>query len=134
MAFVLDASVTMAWTFPDERSEIADAALELLQTEQAMVPALWWFEIRNVLIMGERRGRFDAVATVTALARLAQFSIQVDSAPDETSLLDLARRHRLTIYDAAYLEIATRRGIKLATLDKAMRAAAQADGISLVMA
>lgn len=132
MAFVLDASIALAWAFSDERSDAADTALKLLRTEQGLVPALWWFELWNALVTGERRNRIDRAATSVFLARVAQLSIQTDPAPNEATLLEIARRHRLTAYDAAYFELATRRGLKLATLDKGLLAAAKADGVPLV--
>lgn len=132
MAFVLDASIALAWAFPDEQSDVADTALKLLRTEQGLVPALWWFEVCNALIAGERRARIDRANTAAFLARVAQLPIQTDRTPNEMAVLDAARRHRLTVYDAACFELAVRRGVELATLDKHLLAAAVADGVPLV--
>ena len=132
MAFVLDASVTLAWAFADEAHPTAEAALDLLQTEDGAAPALWWFELRNALLAGERRHRIDQATTSAFLRRLARLPIQIDRTPDEATLLDLARRHRLTVYDAAYLELAQRRGLPLATLDQELLQAASDAGVALV--
>jgi predicted nucleic acid-binding protein len=131
MTFVLDASVALAWVLPDERHEVAEAALERLDAEDGVAPALWWFELRNALVTNERRGRLDPTQTGAVLQGLARLPVDLDRSPDEGLLLDLARRHRLAVYDAAYLELATRRGLALATLDEDLRGAATADGIAL---
>jgi predicted nucleic acid-binding protein len=113
MPFALDASVVLAWVFPDEEGgAVAEAALDRLDGDHGTAPALWWFEVRNALIAGERRQRLNARAT--------------------GSLLDLSRRYRLTVYDAAYLEVAHRHGIPLATTDNALRGAARRIGVALV--
>jgi predicted nucleic acid-binding protein len=132
MTFVLDASVALAWALPDERHSVAEAALERLDVEDGVAPALWWFELRNALVANERRGRLDPAQTGAILQNFARLPIGLDRIPDEGLLLDLARRHRLTVYDAAYLELATRRGLTLATLDKDLQQAATAGGVSLL--
>ncbi len=132
MAFVLDASTVLTWAFPDEQTQVADLALERLGTENALAPALWWFEVRNALLAGERRGRLDQAGTATFLLRLARLPIVIDHAPDETTLLALARRYRLTAYDAAYLELAVRTGSMLATTDADLIAAAPHAGVTLL--
>jgi predicted nucleic acid-binding protein len=96
------------------------------------VPALWWFEVRNALAVNERRGRLGEADTAAFLRALARLSIGFDRSPDEAALLALARRHRLTVYDAAYLELAQREGLPLATLDAALRDAAAASGVALL--
>ncbi len=131
MALVLDASIVLAWAFPDEQNSIADAALERLATQDATVPAHWWFEVRNALLAGERRGRLDEPATASFLRRLARLPISVDHAPDGVGLMALARRYRLTVYDAAYLELALRTGCVLATTDKDLVADAPRAGAAL---
>ncbi len=130
MSFVVDASVTAAWCFPDENQALADAALDELRNRGAMAPAIWRFEVRNLLIIGERRGRIDAQGTALFLRDLASLHITVDTDPDETVVMTLSRDHRLTVYDAAYLELATRSGLPLATLDRSLAAAAQRAGIA----
>lgn len=132
MPFVIDASVAASWLLPDELDARAEQAYALLDSDQALVPGLWWFEIRNVFLTCERRGRIDAQQSRRALALLSGLPIQLDHAADGGLLLDLARRHRLSAYDAAYLELAHREGLSLATLDEALARAAAADSIPLI--
>ena len=132
MPFVLDASVTAAWCFPDEKSGTAQVALDRLTGDEAVVPALWWFEIRNILVVNERRGRIDPSETIAFLADLERLPLRIDREPDGEVVLALARKHGLTAYDAAYLELARRLGEPLATLDKALANATRADGVPLV--
>ncbi len=108
---------------------MASLALERLRTDEALVPALWWFEIRNVLIVSERRGRIGEDDTATFLRALSRLGVTVDRAPEEHMVLAIARRHRLTVYDACYIELAQREGIALATLDGALGRAARAQGV-----
>lgn len=124
MEFVLDASITASWAFLDETSPIATLALTRLRTGSAHVPGIWWFEIRNTLIMGERRNRITATDTVAFLHDLSHLDIASDRAPDGARILHLARLHRLTVYDAAYLELSERLALPLATLDTALRRSA----------
>jgi predicted nucleic acid-binding protein len=132
MPFVLDASVALCWAFADEEHPIASAALDRLEKGKAHVPAVWWFEVRNSLVMNERRGRLSEAGTASFLRNLAQLAIRIDRAPEEAALLILARQHRLSIYDAAYLELAQREGLMLATLDTALRHAAMTVGVPLL--
>jgi predicted nucleic acid-binding protein len=134
MPFVLDASVTACWAFEDENDTLADVALDRLNKDEAFVPALWRFEIRNTLIVGERRGRKSEADSNLFLTRLARLPISFDGSPQDNDVMTLARRHRLTVYDAAYLELARRRGEPLATLDRRLAAAASAEGVALVAA
>ena len=111
MPFALDASVAACWAFDDEDHPVATLALDRLRREEAWVPSLWWFEIRNTLIVNERRGRLTEGDTANFLRVLSRLGVVVDRLPDEAELLMLARRHRLSIYDAAYLELARRQGL-----------------------
>ncbi|WP_196804873.1 type II toxin-antitoxin system VapC family toxin [Methylopila sp. M107] len=129
---MVDASVTSCWLLPDESDARAAAAYELLDDGDALAPALWWFEARNVLVVSERRGRIDAEAVEQAFAIIAKLPIEIDREPNDVAVLRLARRHRLTVYDAAYLELALRRGAPLATLDDALAKAAQIEGVALI--
>jgi predicted nucleic acid-binding protein len=97
-----------------------------------VAPALWWFEVRNALVQGERRGFFTERGTTRFLRDLSRLAITVDRAPSEPGILTLARRHRLTLYDAAYLELALRKAWPLATLDEALASAARGESVSLV--
>jgi len=132
MPFVLDASVVACWAFADENHPIADFALERIRTDEACVPALWWFEIRNILIVNERRKRVTERDTAAFLRHLARLRVTVDRSPEEADVLTLARRHRLSVYDASYLELACRDGVSLATLDNQLEAAASAAGVNLL--
>jgi predicted nucleic acid-binding protein len=133
---VLDVSLSCAWCFADEASDGAWAILERLQTSRAQVPALWLWETANVLLQAERRGRISPAASRTFLGLLEGLPISVDQQPTTASAwhdtLALARSHRLTSYDAAYLELALRRGLPLASRDKALQAAARAEGVPLL--
>ena len=131
-SFVLDNSVVLAWCLEDEAQPLADRAMRRVTEEGAVAPAIWWYELRNALISNERRGRLSAADTRDNLADLAKMHILLDSNHDETTILDLARRHRLSAYAAAYLEVAMRRGLPLASLDRRLREAARKDNIELL--
>ena len=132
--FVLDNSVVMVWGFDDEADLYAETLLDMMPTARAHVPALWPLEVANVLLVGERRKRLTAADTARFLSLLGAFPITVD---EETTVrawvetLALARAQNLSAYDAAYLELAMRRGLPLATLDEKLKAAAAAVGVSL---
>ena len=132
MPFVLDASTTAAWCFPDEDDSDADIAFDRLSAEPAIVPALWWVEIRNILIIGERRRRIDAAETARFLADLDRLPIRIDNDPINDVLLTLARRHAITAYDALYLELAIRHAAPIATLDKRLAKAARDAGMPVI--
>jgi predicted nucleic acid-binding protein len=132
MPFVVDASVVACWLLPDERHPIAAAAYTRIAADSAVVPALLWFELRNLLIVNERRGRLDPAKTTQALRLIRALPVIVDTDVEEDALMRLARAHRLTVYDTAYLELAQRRGLPLATLDVALSSAARAEAVSLV--
>ena len=128
---VLDSSVALAWVLRDEPSASADAALEQVAENGGVAPSLWWVEVRNGLVTAERRGRLTQEDTAAALQAIDALGVQLDQAPDSTSLLRLARTHGLTAYDAMYLELSIRQQRPLATLDRKLRAAAQAEGVAL---
>jgi predicted nucleic acid-binding protein len=132
MAFVLDASVTAVWALLDESSLIADVAEERLKDEFAVVPRLWWYEVRNLLIVCERRNRITAENTAHFLRVLSAYPIRIEETEDEKSILQLARKYQLSFYDASYLAVAVRHGIALVSLDKPLRAAAMAAGVPLL--
>ncbi len=131
MPFVVDTSVMASWHFEDECNPKGDAILATLQNDEAIVPGHWWFEIRNVLLTGERRRRTSTEQTTEFLDLLRDLSISVALLPDESSVIDLARRHRLSFYDAAYLELAQRERLPLATFDGDLIAAAKAENVTL---
>jgi predicted nucleic acid-binding protein len=132
MAFVLDASITACWAFDDEDHPDARLAFHRMRAEEGVVPALWWFEVRNILIVNERRRRITESNTASFLLNLSLLRIRVDQSPDENAVLGLARAHRLSVYDAAYLELARREGLPLATLDGDLRKAAIDEAVALV--
>ena len=132
MAFVLDASITVCWAFDDENHPDASLAFDRIRAEEGLVPGLWWFEVRNILIVNERRGRITESDTASFLLNLSLLRLRVDRSPDENAILRLARAHRLSVYDAAYLELAQREGLPLATLDADLRKAAAGEGLTLV--
>jgi predicted nucleic acid-binding protein len=131
MSFVIDASVVIAWAFKEEHAN-AELSFARIQTEEAIVPALWWYELRNVLVLGERQGRLTERETARFLRDLSRFAITMDSLHSEIQIMTLARRHRLTVYDAAYLELAQREAVPLATLDEELAAAARAEQVALI--
>lgn len=131
---VLDSSVTMAWCFEDETSDYADAALSSLAVDEAVVPSIWPLEVVNVLTIAERKGRTDRTGVGRFVTALSHLPIKVDdqtTAKAFSDILSLARTHQLTSYDAAYLELAIREGLELATLDEPLRRAAVAAGVRL---
>ena len=134
-AFVVDCSIAMAWLFNDEATAKTAALLNRLATETALVPAWWFIEITNVLALAERKGRIKPTESDAFIADLSKLGIERDDeAPDRafTHLLALCRRHRLTSYDAIYLDLAVRRDLPLATLDDALRNAAHKVGVRLL--
>ncbi|MBI4279159.1 MAG: type II toxin-antitoxin system VapC family toxin [Armatimonadetes bacterium] len=135
MNFVLDASVTMSWCFSDEATPYADAVLDRLQTATAVVPAIWPLEVVNVLLAAERRKRLTEAQSRRFVELLAALPIEVEHPVVErifTSVLALGREHGLSAYDAAYAELAARRGLALATRDERVRAAAAAIGVEVL--
>jgi len=136
MSFVLDCSITVAWVYADEATDSVTRVFDLLRQEGAWVPGLWRLEVANALEMGVRRGRVNAAFRDAVLADLTHFPIQVDPETDLRAwgtTLELAERHRLTLYDASYLELATRRKLAMATLDRELRRAAQGEQVRLIL-
>lgn len=133
MPFVVDASVTLAWCFEDEETPETEQILDLLTEETAVVPGLWELEVANVLLLGERRGRLTEAQSARFMALLQQLPILVDAAStDMASVLAVGRRHGLTAYDAAYLLLAQREGLPLATRDAKLREAAATVGVRIL--
>jgi predicted nucleic acid-binding protein len=131
MPFVLDASVVHDWAF-EEGHPTAEKVRERLRIDSAVAPSLWWFEVRNGLVMAERRARTTESRTARFLRQFSRLPIALDNSPNEGDVLALARLHRLTVYDAAYLELALRESVPLATLDTALVRAAQDEGVALI--
>jgi predicted nucleic acid-binding protein len=132
---VIDASAVLAWCFEDEGGPEADALIERVAADGAAVPGLWALEVANGLVSGERRGRIKAADSAAFVAMIEELPIVADPATGARALhetMSLARAHRLTAYDAAYLELAMRLGRPLATGDRSLRAAAGRVGVALL--
>lgn len=135
MSLVLDSSVTLARIYREETTDAVLRVFDLVQKEGAWVPSLWRLEVANILQLGVRRGRNNAQFRDDTFADLSNLPILVDPDTDLHAwgpTVRLAIRHRLTLYDAAYLELAQRRRLPLATLDRDLRAAAVAEMIPLM--
>jgi predicted nucleic acid-binding protein len=131
--FVLDSSVTMSWFFDDEATAATDQLLDRLNGDgRAIVAAHWALEVSNTLLMAERRKRSTLAESSHFMAILDALPIETDQetvSRASTSSMELARAQGLTLYDSAYLELAMRRSLPLATLDKQLRAAAKKTGV-----
>lgn len=135
MAFVVDASVTMSWCFEDEATSYTESVLEQLRVTSAAVPEIWPLEVANILLLGERRGRIPRPKTESFVRVLQELQVSVEDGAPATMLgpvLQIGREYGLTSYDAAYLELAMRRGLPLATLDRRLADAAGRAGVELV--
>ncbi len=135
MSLALDASMAVAWLFEDERTEATVAVLRRVATEGAVVPSLWRLEVANVLEVAARRGRCDRPHIDRSLGRLGALPITTDDETDSRAwaeTLVLAREAGLTLYDAAYLDLALRRRLALATRDAALVVAARERGLEVL--
>jgi len=92
MSLIIDASVVIAWAFKEQHAT-AERALARIQAEEAIVPALWWYELRNVLVLGDRQKRVTERETARFLRNISRLTITIDSSPNEAQVLTLARRH-----------------------------------------
>ncbi len=134
-AFILDCSVTMTWCFPDEATAYSQAVQDKLLEAKAVVPTIWPYEVANILCLAERKKHITNAQAVRFKNLLKQTWIIIDNLSTDqimSEVLDLAREQNLTVYDAAYLELAMREALPLATLDKALQNAAQKVGVSLL--
>lgn len=131
--FVLDCSVTIAMCLKDERSAYVERIEDALRDATAVVPALWPYEVANVLVMAERRRRISPAERDELLAILGSLGIVIEATPTvlPRALIALAQRHKLTAYDAAYLELALSAGLPLATTDSDLARAAKAARVPL---
>jgi predicted nucleic acid-binding protein len=134
--FVPDASVTMTWCFEDEKTELTEGLLEALADgAEAMVPGIWVHEVANAVAGALRRGRITGAAGASFIEDVQGLPIQVDGEGERRvfeAVFQVACQHGLTVYDAAYLELAMRRGLPLATLDERLERAAREAGVEVV--
>ena len=135
MSLVIDASIALCWCFEDEATPATDALAERVARDGAVVPILWRFELGNVLLQAEKRGRIAASDLAARLDLIGALSIVTDYESVSRAwgeVLGLARAHRLTTYDAAYLELAMRRAMPLATKDGELIVAAKSVGVEIL--
>ncbi|NKM24985.1 type II toxin-antitoxin system VapC family toxin [Rhizobium laguerreae] len=130
MPFVVDASVAAAWLLADEESRTAEEALSFLETEDALVPDLFWHEIRNILLTAERRKRISNEHVLACLMRLTSLPLRTVSSEDHLPILRLAGKYQLSASDAAYLALAVAENVSLATLDARLERAASAESLT----
>ena len=129
---VIDNSVFMAWCLGDEDEPTAILAMQRVADDGGIAPRIWWYELRNALLMSERRGWISPQQVLATLADTVALAIEIDENHNEASILSLTRQHELSVYDAAYLEVALRRNLPLATLDRRLREAAETMGVAVV--
>lgn len=134
MPFVLEASISACWAFDDEDHPVAASALERMRCDETVAPGLWWLEARNILLVGERRGRLTRADTTAFLRELSRFGAAIDRAPQEIATLTFARQQQRTFYNARCLELAQREALPLAAADRALQSTAAALDIALVEA
>lgn len=132
MAFVLDASVATGWFLKEKDDLRTPVAWDLMRTESAAVPSIWWYEVRNALLMAERRKRLTTADVDQTWDELRQLRIEIDARPKDDETRMLARRNVLSFYDAAYLELAIRLNCPLATTDHSLAKAARFERVPLV--
>ena len=131
MSLVIDASILAAW-FLDEKSDPrVEAAFDTVARVETLAPSLFTYEIRNALLESERRNRITEAMSAAFLRDLALLPIRLEPPGADASLMALARERKLTVYDAAYLELAKREALPLATLDRDLEKAAIAEGVAL---
>ena len=132
--FVLDNSIVMSWCFQDEASKYADAALDALETSEAIVPSVWPLEVANVLLVAERKRRLSRADTARFVSLVRSLPILVEGeTPDRIlgEIVALARQYGLSSYDASYLDLSIRTSLPIATLDQGLRKAARRCGVPL---
>ena len=135
MSIVVDISVVLAWLFEEDYTPEALEVLQRVEGDGMLVPPLWWYELENGILSGERRARRSAEESDSFLKLIYALPIQTDDAPQQQicdSIITIGRRFRLTAYDAAYLELAVRSRSPLATFDAAIRQSADKLGAKLI--
>ena len=132
MPFVVDASIATAWVVADEQTAETEGILVQARREGTRVPDLFWHEMRNILLKTERQGRITSGSAEMSIAILRRLPISVEVPGSDVAILDLARTHHLSTYDASCLALAIETRLHLATLDRALAAAARACGVALL--
>jgi predicted nucleic acid-binding protein len=135
VTFVIDASLAISWLFEDEQTPLVMKLLQQVSGNGAVVPSLWRLEVASALQNGIKRKRIDAAYRDSAIQKLLRLPIETDSDTNDyawSTTLQLADIHRITVYDASYLELALRRGLPLATRDEPLAAAAGSAGAILL--
>ncbi len=135
-SFVVDNSVVMAWCFKDERSEYSEAVLDMLEKATAVVPSIWPLEVGNVLLAAERRKRLSRADSALFIALLSELPIIVEPESPERMIKEifaLAREFQLSSYDASYLDLAMRKDVPIASLDKNLLTAARQSQVSILL-
>jgi len=132
MRYVLDASIAITWAMRDEDHPLADLALSYLTAGSAVIPGIWWYELRNILVVNERRNRITPEDSDRFIQSLEQLSIDTAFPQNGPQTMRLSRKHNLSVYDAAYLALAIEEILPLATLDRDLAAAAVSEGVTLL--
>lgn len=130
MSFVLDASATLAFIFPDERDDAAVALAQRMRSTRVLAPPLWQWEVQNAIVAVERRGRITSDIATSLLNDVAELPVHIDASVG--GHIELARRLNLSVYDALYLDLAFRKHVPLATRDLPLIAAAKRLGVELM--
>jgi predicted nucleic acid-binding protein len=131
MTIVVDASIAAAWFLPDEQNDEADRLMAGLRAAPGRVPSLFWFEIRNLFLMAERRGRLKTGEAALSMTQLRSLPLQDEGTGSDHLVLALAARHALSGYDASYLALSVQQALPLATTDKRLATAARLEGIEV---
>lgn len=133
--FVVDNSVVMTWCFSDETNKYSDAILDSLNTSTAFVPSIWPLEVGNVLLVAERRKRLSEADSTRFITLLSELPIVIEQEQPERMMKDilaLARKYKISTYDASYIDLAMRKGLPIASLDKDLRKAARRSRVAIL--
>ena len=128
---MIDASIRVAWFLDEKSDRRVETAFDTIAHVETRAPSLFYYEIRNALLVSERRNRITEAMSAAFLHDLGLLPIRLEPAEDDASLMTLARQRKLTVYDAAYLELAQRRKLVLGCKDGPLRKAAKQSGVSL---
>jgi predicted nucleic acid-binding protein len=131
LSLVIDASILVAWFLDEKPDPRVETAFDTVAHVETRAPSLFYYEIRNAILVSERRNRITEAMSAAFLRDLGLLPIRLEPAGDDASLMALARKRKLTVYDAAYLELARRENLPLATLDRDLEKAAIAEGVAL---